>query len=328
MPYDSGYIFQSVGAFFFNFEITKVRKITASLFRKICGTSSYGQLEVKVDGNCDLTLLLRKQDGYVWEGEDYFYPHKFPVVFQETLNPEELSVILKNPKVHRFGMFYQPFVSLLLSLEDLLKDVIEGKNMGYSFIIRFKSGNPDRIYFFVDGLYWSDKYSRSTLNTVEDLKKRYLLSVIPIGTKLPSKRELQKKADTIVKGRLNDISVLSLSTISRPRDWETYFMGITKERSGTVIITQSYYCTEKVGGMEEVVEKNTKVETFQKEELRSVLGGRHPRVYQILNDLDKLFRELPPQFIPDIRLDLAYLNHMEEIHANDFEVVLIFQKGV
>lgn len=60
MPYDNGYIFQSVGAFFFNFEITKVRKITASLFRKICGTSSYGQLEVKVDGNGDLTLLLRK----------------------------------------------------------------------------------------------------------------------------------------------------------------------------------------------------------------------------------------------------------------------------
>jgi len=132
---------------------------------------------VKVSGDGVVELVIRQKQGYTYTDENKFHPDKFPVVFREVLDPEELVVVLNNSRNYRSGLFYSSFVPLLLNLENLLKEVIEGEMIPYSFSQNFKNGSPDYMFFSVNGDPWGTELSSSTLNTIELLKKRYLASL-------------------------------------------------------------------------------------------------------------------------------------------------------
>ena len=152
-------------------------KVAAPLFRQVCGSNGFGRLTVKVSGDGVLELIIRYERGYVYTRDRDFYPNKFPVVFREVLSPEELLAILNNPQNYRYGLFYSSFVPFILKLENLLKDVIEGRGIPYSFEQDFKNGNPDYSFFSVNDDPWGMELSSSTLDTIELLKKRYLTSL-------------------------------------------------------------------------------------------------------------------------------------------------------
>ena len=155
-------IFRRVSNFYLEKERSKVERCTSPLFRQICGDRSFGRLTVKVSGDGVVELVIRQKQGYTYTDENNFHPDKFPVVFREVLDPEE---------------FYSSFVPLLLKLENLLKEVIEGEMIPYSFSQNFKNGSPDYMFFSVNGDPWGTELSSSTLNTIELLKKRYLASL-------------------------------------------------------------------------------------------------------------------------------------------------------
>ena len=170
-------IFRRVSNFYLEKERSKVERCTSPLFRQICGDRSFGRLTVKVSGGGVVELVIRQKQGYTYTDENNFHPDKFPVVFREVLDPEELVVVLNNSRNYRSGLFYSSFVPLLLNLENLLKEVIEGEMIPYSFSQNFKNGSPDYMFFSVNGDPWGTELSSSTLNTIELLKKRYLASL-------------------------------------------------------------------------------------------------------------------------------------------------------
>lgn len=62
-------------------------------------------------------------------------------------------------------------------MESLLKEVIEGKGIPYSFSLNFKNGKPDYMFFSVNGDPWGMGLDSSTLDVIERLKSRYLASL-------------------------------------------------------------------------------------------------------------------------------------------------------
>ena len=134
-------------------------------------------LRLRCMGDGVVQLILRCEEGYVYTKDTDFYPNKFPVVFSDLLSPDELISILNNPKNYRYGSFYYSFIPFILKLENLLKDIIEGKGIPYSFEQDFKNGNPDYSFFSVNDDPWGHPIDQSTLETIEKLKERYLSSL-------------------------------------------------------------------------------------------------------------------------------------------------------
>ena len=172
-------VFRRVSDFYLKHERFKMGKVVAPLFRQVCGSKGFGRLTVKVYGDGVLELIIRYERGYVYTRDGDFYPNKFPVVFREVLSPEELLAVLNNPQNYRYGLFYSSFVPFILKLENLLKDVIAGKGVPYSFEQDFKNGNPDYSFFSVNDEPWGNPLEKSTIETIERLKKQYLSSLTP-----------------------------------------------------------------------------------------------------------------------------------------------------
>lgn len=176
---DSCNVFRRVSNFYLYHERFKVGKVTSPLFKKVCGDSGFGRLTVKVYADGVLEIIIRHAKGYVYTKDTDFYPNKFPVVFREVLSPEDLKAILNNPKKYKCGFFYSYLSHFLLKLENLLKDVIEGKGIPYSFNQDFKSGIPDYSFFAVNDDPWGHPIDQSALETIEKLKERYISSLNP-----------------------------------------------------------------------------------------------------------------------------------------------------
>lgn len=170
-------VFRRVSNFYLDHERFKVGKVLTPLFRKVCGDNGFGRLTVKVYGEGVFEITIRHEKGYVYTKDMDFYPNKFPVVFREVLSPQDLTTILSNPRNYKYGFFYSYIAHFFLKLENLLKDVIEGKGIPYSFELDFKNGNPDYSFFSVNDDPWGYPLDQTTLGTIEKLKKQYLSSL-------------------------------------------------------------------------------------------------------------------------------------------------------
>ena len=175
--HESCNVFRRVSNFYLGHERFKVGKVTSALFQRVCGSNGFGRLTVKVSGDGLFEIIIRQDKGYVFIKDSDFYPNKFPVIFEKVLSPEDLTTILNNPKNYKYGFFISYFVHFFLKLENLLKDVIEGKGIPYSFEQDFKNGNPDYSFFSVNGDPWGDTLNQLTLSTIEKLKKQYVDSL-------------------------------------------------------------------------------------------------------------------------------------------------------
>ena len=177
--YESCNVFRRVSNLYLDHERFKVGKVLTPLFRKVCNDNGFGRLTVKVYGDGVFEITIRHEKGYVYTKDTDFYPNKFPVVFREVLSPEDLKAILNNPKKYKCGFFYSYLSHFLLKLENLLKDVIEGKGIPYSFNQDFKNGIPDYSFFAVNDDPWGHPIDQSALETIEKLKERYISSLNP-----------------------------------------------------------------------------------------------------------------------------------------------------
>ena len=173
-------VFRRVANFYLDYERFKVGKVLSPLFRKVCGGNGFGRLTVKVYGDGVFEITIRHKKGYVYTKDTDFFPNKFPVVFREVLSPEDLTTILNNLRNYKYGFFYSYIVHFFLKLENLLKDVIEGKAIPYSFEQDFKNGNPDYSFFSVNDDPWGHPLDQSTLETIEKLKEQYLRSLTSV----------------------------------------------------------------------------------------------------------------------------------------------------
>lgn len=169
-------IFRRVSNFYLEHERSRFERVASPLFEQFCGSNGFGRLTVTVGSEGVLDLSIRHEKDYIYTTESNFYPGVFPVVYQELRTPEDLAVILSNPRNYGCGSFYSSFVPLLLELESLLKEVIEGKGIPYSFSLNFKNGKPDYMFFSVNGDPWGMGLDSSTLETIELIKSRYLAS--------------------------------------------------------------------------------------------------------------------------------------------------------
>ena len=175
-------IFRRVSNFYLEHERYKFEKVTEPLFRSICGSKGFGRLTVKISGDGLLELSIHCQEGYTYTTERNFYPGLFPVVYQELRTPEDLAVILSNPKNYQCGLFYSSLVPLLLDLEGFLGGIIKSKQIPYSLDINFKNGKPDYMFFLVNGDPHGSHLSESTLGIIDALKKKHLRRRVLGGT--------------------------------------------------------------------------------------------------------------------------------------------------
>ena len=217
-------------------------------------------------------LVIRYKESVTEYDSDDYYPYQYPEVFKESISSEQLATILKNPTSHRNGLFYKSLILLLISIENLTKDFIKGNNVEYYLGVNFIKGKIHETFLDTELSLSYVSVEDSTYRSIERLKKQYKLSLVPKGTYIPSKHEIYKKVQSIVREVIGSSGVYSLCTI-RPiiSDWDIYYMDVVLYIGGGASVAQDLTTRSLLGlGLRKAIAK-TGTREVTLEVLRNIL---------------------------------------------------------
>ena len=321
---ESLYVFEKVGDFIVKSNFSFINQNTFPLFRAYTRKDGFGQVVLKVKTGGVVELVIKYKESVTEYDSDDYYPYQYPVVFKESISPEQLATILKNPTSHRNGSFYKSLIPLLISIENLTKDLIKGNNVEYYLGVNFVKGKIHETFLVTGRSFSYVSREDGADRAIERLKKQYKLSLVPKGTYIPSEQEVYEKVQSIVRKVIGSEGVYSLCTI-RPiiSDWDIYYMDVVLYIGGGASVAQDFSYTEFVGFG---VKKSYRRDGYSRSDVRSsskYLDGTHPEVKEIFDNINKFFGSLPPQLIPQISISLSYHRYRSEGKRDVIEVRVI-----
>ena len=190
---ESLYVFKRVGDFIVKSNFSFINQNTFPLFRAYTRKDGFGQVLLKVKTGGVVELVIRYKESVTEYDSDNYYPYQYPEVFKESISPEQLATILKNPTSHRNGSFYKSLIPLLISIENLTKDFIKGNNVEYYVGVNFVKGKIHETFLDTERSLSYVSGKDDTYRAIERLKKQYKLSLVPKGTYIPSEHEIYEK---------------------------------------------------------------------------------------------------------------------------------------
>ena len=321
---ESLYVFEKVGDFIVKSNFSFINQNTFPLFRAYTRKDGFGQVLLKVKTGGVVELVIKYKESVTEYDSDDYYPYQYPEVFKESISPEQLATILKNPTSHRNGSFYKSLIPLLISIENLTKDLIKGNNVEYYLGVNFVKGKIHETFLTTGRSFSYLSGGDDIYRAIERLKKQYQLSLVPKGTYIPSKDEIYEKVHSIVREVIGSSGVYSLCTI-RPiiSDWDIYYMDVNLYIGGGASVAQDFSYTEFVGFG---VKKSYRRDGYSRSDVRSsskYLDGNHPEVKTMFDKINKFFGSLPPQLIPGIKISLSYHRHYDEDERDEIGVRVI-----